>query len=94
MDIDQVWIDVNDEEDKLDIMKELHGGKFGGHLGYKKTYNKIRSRFYWPGMREDIKSFCQSCESCIKNKAGQPKHTKMTSIIAESPSVALHIGCY
>jgi hypothetical protein len=74
VDIDQVWIDVNDEEDKLD--------------------NKIQSRFYWPGMREDIKSFCQSCESCIKNKAGQPKHTKMTSIIAESPSVALHIGCY
>jgi hypothetical protein len=36
-------------------------------------------------MREDIKAFCQQCDSCIRNKSGQPKHTEMTSIIAEAP---------
>ena len=31
------------------ILKELHGGVSGGHLGEQKTTNRLKERFYWCG---------------------------------------------
>ncbi|XP_047485268.1 uncharacterized protein LOC125036565 [Penaeus chinensis] len=36
----------------------------GGHLGVKKTLNKITSHFYWPGISSDVSEFCRSCAIC------------------------------
>ena len=36
----------------------------GGHLGIKKTREKIMSNFYWPGMYEDVARYCRSCDIC------------------------------
>ena len=32
------------------IMELAHGSIMGGHMGIKKTTNKIQSAFYWPGI--------------------------------------------
>ena len=34
----------------------------GGHLGIKKTTEKISSRYYWPNIREDVTMFIHTCE--------------------------------
>lgn len=47
----------------------------GGHLGGYKTYSKIRQHFYWPGMRQDTKLYCMSCEPCCRRK-GPPRRTR------------------
>ena len=38
----------------------------GGHLGIKKTTDKIQSAFYWPGIQGDVTRFCKSCDVCQK----------------------------
>ncbi len=44
------------------------------HLGYKKTYDAICQRFYWPGMSQDVKSFVTNCSICRSyNTASKPR---------------------
>ena len=42
------------------VMEVAHDSIFGGHLGIKKTKDRIQTNFYWPGMQGDITSFCRS----------------------------------
>ena len=39
------------------ILKLGHESKMSGHLGNKKTLNRIRSHFYWSGITSDVKKF-------------------------------------
>ena len=39
------------------VMEVEHDSIFGGHLGSKKTKDRIQTNFYWPGMQGDITSF-------------------------------------
>ena len=51
------------------LLQKLHCSEFeGGHLGITRTYNKVRSRFYWPGMYRDIASFVTKCEICLTRR--------------------------
>ena len=51
------------------VMEVAHDSIFGGHLGIKKTKDRIQTNFYWPGMQGDISSFCRSCDVCQKTTA-------------------------
>ena len=51
------------------VMEVPHDSIFGGHLGIKKTKDRIQTNFYWPGMQGDIASFCRSCDVCQKTTA-------------------------
>ena len=35
-----------------------------GHLGINKTYHKILTHFYWPGLKKDVVQFCRLCHVC------------------------------
>ena len=35
-----------------------------GHMGVNKTYDRILSHFYWPGVRKDVFEFLKSCHTC------------------------------
>ena len=43
-------------------MSVAHDTITGGHLGIKKTREKIMSNFYWSGMYEDLVRYCRSCD--------------------------------
>ena len=60
----------------------------GGHLGKFKTVEKIRERFYWPGLQEDVKLFIKRCEQCQK-RANPPK-THRHSLVEWTPSYPFH----
>ena len=51
------------------VMEVAHDSFFGGHLGIKKTKDRIQTNFYWPSMQGDITSFCRSCDVCQKTTA-------------------------
>ena len=57
------------------IMEVAHGSIMGGHMGIKKTTDKIQSTFYWPGIQGDVTRFCKSCDVCQKtvSKGSVPK---------------------
>ncbi|XP_073233658.1 uncharacterized protein [Porites lutea] len=57
------------------IMEVAHGSIMGGHMGIKKTTDKIQSAFYWPGIQGDVTRFCKSCDVCQRtvSKGAVPK---------------------
>ena len=48
------------------VMKLAHESIVGGHLGVKKTVDRITSNFHWPGVVADVTRFCRSCDICQK----------------------------
>ena len=54
---------------RADVLKHLHEGITGGHLGQDKTLHKLRERFYWPGHFNDVRDWCQTCGACAKRKS-------------------------
>lgn len=46
-------------------MKEAHDST---HFGRFKTYKKLQEKYYWPAMEEDVRRYCQGCETCKSTK--------------------------
>ena len=68
--------DVGDPRKQILVPKSLGGvmgvaydSLFGGHLGVKKTEDRIQTNFFRPGLHEDVSSFCRSCDVCQKTVA-------------------------
>ena len=47
-----------------EVLKLAHAVPLGGHLGRKKTFNRVAMRFYWPTMYQDVADFCRTCDTC------------------------------
>ncbi|KAI6649016.1 hypothetical protein LOD99_6899 [Oopsacas minuta] len=49
------------------VLKMCHDNPVtGGHFGRDKTYQKIASRFYWKGMKQEIEIYCKQCIKCFE----------------------------
>ena len=55
------------------ILSVAHDSPMSGHLGINKTYNKILTHFYWPGLKADVSRYCKSCHTC--QMVGKPNQT-------------------
>lgn len=44
-----------------------HDHPMAGHLGQKKTMDRIKSEFWWPGFGGDVKRHCLSCDVCQRS---------------------------
>ena len=51
------------------VMGVAFDSLLGGHLGVKKTEDPIQTNFFWPGLHEDVTSFCRSYDVCQKTVA-------------------------
>jgi len=47
---------------------KAHNSIFGGHDATLKTYIKITSSYYWPGIYQDVKQHVQTCLTCQQRK--------------------------
>ena len=45
-------------------MEVAHDTMLAGHMGVKKTEDRILTNLYWPGIHQDVVSFCRSCDVC------------------------------
>ena len=41
-----------------DVLSLAHSSPLAGHLGVNKTYRKVLSHFYWPGLKGDVVKYC------------------------------------
>ena len=53
---------------RKETFKQLHEYITAGHLGRRKTYDKIRKRFYWCNMYKDVSYWCRVCSTCGSRK--------------------------
>jgi len=51
---------------RRNLLSLSHDTKMSGHLGYKKSYDRLRRCFYWPGMTKDVREYCKTCDVCQK----------------------------
>ena len=54
------------------IVEQLHSN--AGHLGIRKTFEKVKERFFWPGYEQDVKDAVQRCDRCQRRNHPIPKH--------------------
>ncbi|KIH54937.1 hypothetical protein ANCDUO_14914 [Ancylostoma duodenale] len=61
---------ITNDEQKRKVIEHHHDHIIdGGHRGITKTLAKIRSRFYWKNMNDQIKTFVRNCVICQKVKS-------------------------
>jgi transposase InsO family protein len=53
---------------RKEILYACHEDLFSGHGGIKKTYERVRNRFYWDNMYKDTVEHVQSCLDCEMKK--------------------------
>ena len=59
------------------VLYMVHNDPTGGHLSTEAMFNKIRDRYYWPQLYEDIRNYVKTCDSCQRrgrNKKYHPLH--------------------
>ncbi|MCP4651913.1 MAG: hypothetical protein GY858_00810 [Candidatus Omnitrophica bacterium] len=53
---------------RAEVLEACHDDVFSGHFGFYKTLEKIRSRYFWPGLIADVKHWVQACRGCSTRK--------------------------
>lgn len=67
------------------LLKLAHDGRFSGHLGVRKTFNKLARKFYWPGMKSDVSRHCKTCKFC--QQVGKPNQKIPLAPLVKIPQV-------
>src|SRR4029434_2005065 len=49
------------------VLYLAHSHLLGAHLGREKTYERVLSRFYWPGVKRAVEEYCRHCAECQIN---------------------------
>jgi hypothetical protein len=55
---------------RAQFITAFHDEPLAGHLGLQRTYDRIRSRFYWVNMYKDIELWIRTCSLCNAKKRG------------------------
>ena len=55
------------------LLHDNHDVPASGHLGTKKTYQRIKSKFYWKHMRNFIDEYVKTCDICQRSKSRTTK---------------------
>ena len=55
------------------VLIQMHDDPTSGHLAFMRTYLKVSKNYYWPNMRQDIKSYCDCCATCVANSRSSKK---------------------
>ncbi|UYV67845.1 hypothetical protein LAZ67_5002210, partial [Cordylochernes scorpioides] len=62
------WLLVVPRHLRPEILRNLHDSPTSGHLGFTKTYDRIRKKFYWPGMYRNVRKYVAHCQDCQRRK--------------------------
>ena len=60
---------------RSDILFWEHDHPMASHIGFVKTLERIRRRYYWPLMVTEINNWIKTCIHCAQKK-GSPKKNK------------------
>ena len=49
---------------RREVLELAHDLPMSGHLGVRKTYNRVLQHFFWPGLKRDVAKWCKECHTC------------------------------
>ena len=59
------------------------------------TFDRVRERFYWPGMKKDVHEWVSSCEVCCQKKVSTTEtHAQPDNVETMSSALASRLGHY
>jgi transposase InsO family protein len=65
--VTEPWLRCITSEKGLELLKEIHSGFCGAHIGTRALAGKaIKQGFYWPTINIDAKALVRQCEACQK----------------------------
>ena len=66
------------------VMEVAHDSILGGHLGGKKTLDRVTSNFHWPGVADNVQRYVQSCDICQRTI---PKGRNVKVLLGDMPII-------
>ncbi|GBG70568.1 hypothetical protein CBR_g6694 [Chara braunii] len=83
---------------QIDVVAALHDGIVGGHRSFAATYKKAMELYYWEGMFEMTRKYCESCVPCqirspIRYKEPlHPRYIKEVGAVVHLDLLAMPLG--
>ena len=71
---------------RLSVLEENHDNIAAGHLGIKKTHEKVRQKYYWRGIYRDTSHYVRKCYTCGAKKGALTPNTGEANAIFTSKS--------
>ncbi|UYV75437.1 hypothetical protein LAZ67_13000274, partial [Cordylochernes scorpioides] len=62
------WLMMIPKHIKSEVMADLHDAPTAGHLGFARTYDKVKKRFYWLGLYRTVRQYVSHCRECQRRK--------------------------
>lgn len=69
---------------RVELVKAQHAEI--GHFGKSKTYDHMKTKFYWQKMQKNIRKIVASCDLCQKSKCSQTSSKLLNPIIVKEPA--------
>ena len=66
---------------RQEVLKSCHDHPLSGHLGQKVTWERVKSKFWWPKCKQSVIQYVKSCDSCQRAKRPVRKPPGLTSAI-------------
>ena len=86
LDEDSIEQLVLPKECRAAVLQLAHDIPMAGHLGKKKTSDRVLQRFYWPGVYRDVEDHIRICEQCQRSAPkGKVKAPLIPLPIMEEP---------
>ncbi|UYV77192.1 K02A2.6-like [Cordylochernes scorpioides] len=86
------WLLVVPKQMRHKILKDVHDTPMAGHLGFAKTYGRVRKRFYWPGLYRTVSQYIAHCKECQRRKGVPQKPPGLLVPIPPTTSPFQKIG--
>jgi hypothetical protein len=58
--------------DSPDLLRFYHDDDLAGYPDGKEMLMAAGTRFYWPGIRKDVRCHVEGCQACTETKAARP----------------------
>ena len=66
------------------VLYMMHSDPTGGHLATEAMFSKIRTRYFWPKLYEDIRNYVKMCDKC-QRRGKYKKNHELHPIPVHSP---------
>jgi hypothetical protein len=69
---ERIWIPAY-EPLSTELMQQTHDSALTGHPGRDTTLATLSRRFFWPGISQDVRRFCNNCDVCGRTTVWRDK---------------------